>query len=46
MITTTELAATILIWTLTVCGALFGSRAILRRRRQKDGNLQKPSRHC
>jgi hypothetical protein len=35
MITTSELAATITIWVLTVSGAFFGGRACWRRRKQK-----------
>jgi hypothetical protein len=35
MITTSELAVTIMIWVLTAAGAFFGSRAAWRRRRQR-----------
>ena len=42
MITTSEIAVTITIWVLTVCGAFFGSRAVWRRRKQKRAEDQKP----
>lgn len=35
MITTSEIAVTITIWTLTAAGTFFGTRAVWRRRRQK-----------
>ncbi|MDD2310557.1 MAG: hypothetical protein PHH91_13330 [Desulfuromonadaceae bacterium] len=42
MITTSETAVTITIWVLTAAGGFFGSRAALRRRKQKRAdNLKK-----
>jgi len=35
MLTTTEIAATITIWVLTLAGLFFGSRAVWRRRKKK-----------
>jgi len=35
MITTSELAATVIIWTLTTVGVFFGTRAALRRKKAK-----------
>lgn len=35
MITTSEIAVTITIWTLTLSGSFFGGRAAWRRRKQK-----------
>jgi hypothetical protein len=46
MITTSEAAVTITIWVLTAAGAFFGSRAALRRRKQKRAdNFSKESPH-
>lgn len=36
MLTTSEIAATITIWVLTISGAFFGGRAIWRRKKQKS----------
>ena len=41
MITTSEVAVTITVWVLTAAGTFFGSRAALRRRKQKRTNEQK-----
>jgi len=39
MITTSEIAVTVTIWVLTVCGAFFGIRAAWRRKRKRrEGN--------
>ena len=41
MITTSEIAVTITIWTLTAAGAFFGTRAVWRRRQQKRAERAK-----
>jgi hypothetical protein len=42
MITTSELAATITIWILTISGAFFGGRAAWRRRNLRREEQRKP----
>lgn len=46
MITTSEVAVTITIWVLTAAGAFFGSRAVVRRRREKRAAQQKLQPPC
>jgi hypothetical protein len=41
MITTSEIAVTITIWSLTAAGAFFGTRAVWRRKRQKRAEQRK-----
>lgn len=40
MITTSELAVTITIWVLTAAGTFFGTRAGLRRRKQRRTDIK------
>jgi len=44
MITTSEIAVTITIWVLTAAGTFFGSRAVWRRRKQKQAATRTDSR--
>jgi hypothetical protein len=41
MLTTSELAATLTIWVLTLVGVFFGGRSAWRRRRQKRADEKK-----
>jgi len=41
MLTTTEIAVTVTIWSLTAAGLFFGTRAVLRKKKMKRENCAK-----